>query len=412
MEKFKVHSLTGCIDMKRMHKAFKRVKRNRGVPGYDKQSIQMFEANLEQNLTSLMKQLKTRGQYYSRPLKRVYIPKGKNKLRPLGIPTVRDRVAQEVIRSLIEPIFDPDFSDFSYGFRPNRNAHQAVEKILEYHKQGFNQVADADIKGFFDNIPLELMIDLVAEKIADGNILLIIRRFLTADIDDNGSIIKSTKGTPQGGVISPLLANIVLDVLDKRLAQTKYKFVRYADDFVVLCRNHNDTEQALNLVKSVVQTDLELTLAPDKTVITNFRKGFDFLGFHITAKGVRVRGKSVDKFKDNIRNITKRSHNFDENNIKKLNRVIKGFANYFATKFSTVTAQFNKLDNWIRKRLRCMKTKRISKKDNFKIKNKYLRRVGLVFLADDVARVKRFPNGQFVGGRPVRERRMLVNIGN
>ena len=261
--------------MNLMYMAFKNVKRNRGAYGYDKVSIDSFEANLEQNLSPLMYNLKHRGEYKASPLRRVLIPKEKGKTRKLGIPTVRDRVAQEVIRSLLNPIFDRQFSDFSFGFRPVRNAHQAVEQILDYQKQGFKHVVDADIKGFFDNIPHELIIDLVAEVIADGNILGIIRSFLTADIEHNGKLSKCTKGTPQGGVISPLLANIILDVLDKRLAQADFRFVHYADDFVVLAKSHSLAEQALALTNQVISS-LGLTLAHNKTDVTNFKKGFNF----------------------------------------------------------------------------------------------------------------------------------------
>ena len=230
--KFKHHSLTGRIDMARMYQAFNAVKRNRGAAGVDGVSIDMFEANLEQNLHSLMTDLKQRGDYHAMPLKRVYIPKGNGKVRPLGIPTVRDRVAQEVIRSLIEPIFEPTFSDFSFGFRPGRNQHQAIETIAQFRDDGFCFVVDADIAGCFDNIDHELVIDLIAERVADGNILGIVRQFLTADVLDEGNLQPVDSGTPQGGVISPLLANIVLHQLDLHLTQLNLNFVRFADDFV------------------------------------------------------------------------------------------------------------------------------------------------------------------------------------
>jgi len=375
----KVHSLTGRIDTNLMFKALKNVKRNRGVPGYDKVSIKSFEANLDQNLEALIFDLKHRGLYKAEPLLRVDIPKEKGKTRSLGIPTVRDRVAQEVIRSLLCPIFDKQVSDFSFGFRPGRNAHQAVEQILDFHKQGFSHVVDADIKGFFDNIPHELIIDLVAKVIADGNILGIIRSFLTADIEINGKLFKSIKGTPQGGVISPLLANIVLDVLDKRLAQTDFQFVRYADDFVVFAKSQASAEQALAFVTQEIKS-LGLTLAHNKTDVTNFKKGFNFLGFCISSYGVSVRDKSVEKFKNKISSISKRSHNFSAEAISKISRVTRGFSNYFDKPFTTVEYQFRKLNEWIRMRLRCMKFKRISRNDNQKLRNKHLTKLGLVSL--------------------------------
>lgn len=228
----KVHSLTGRIDLTRMHRAFQNVKRNRGAAGVDKVSLQMFEANQEQNLLALMADLK-RGGYHALPLRRAYIPKSDGKLRPLGIPTVRDRVAQEVVRSLLEPIFEPHFfSEFSFGFRPGRNAHQAIAAVNTAHEAGFKWVVDADIESFFDNISHPLLLSLVAERVADGNILRLIREFLSAGVMEDLVLRPSVSGTPQGGVVSPLLANIVLNVLDQRLTHAGYRFVRYADDFV------------------------------------------------------------------------------------------------------------------------------------------------------------------------------------
>ncbi len=380
----KVHSLTGRIDMARMHRAFIAVKRNRGAAGVDGVSIDMFEANLEQNLFSLMTQLKCRGQYIPLPLQRAYVPKGNGKLRPLGIPTVRDRVAQEVIRSLIEPIFEPTFSDFSFGFRPGRNQHQAIEAIIQFKDDGFKFVVDADISGCFDNINHELVIDLIAQRVADGNILNIVRQFLTADVLDNGKIVPVDSGTPQGGVISPLLANIVLHQLDVHLTQADLKFVRFADDFVILCQSNSLAEQALFSVSDFLQNQLYLQLSSDKTSITSFHNGFDFLGFHITSRHITIRQKSLEKLKQNIRMNTIRSRNLDHRAVFKLNRILNGFANYFDTHFSNVSSQLTKLDCWVRKRIRCMKFKRISKSDNFRLKNKHLRNLGLMSLAKPV----------------------------
>lgn len=247
-KKFKVHSLTGRINPQLMRLAFKAVKKNRGAAGLDKVSINMFENNLQQNLDALMKDLKSRT-YKPIPLKRVYIPKGGGKLRPLGIPAVRCRIAQEVVRRLIEPIFEQQFHDNSYGFRPGRNCHMAVEKVLEYTNDGHKFVLDADIKAFFDNISHKLIMQCVAAQIADGNILGLIEKFLKSGVMDDGVFKPTTKGTPQGGVISPLLANIVLNCLDWQLHANGFKFVRYADDFVITCKTLSQTEEALDLVK-------------------------------------------------------------------------------------------------------------------------------------------------------------------
>jgi group II intron reverse transcriptase/maturase len=363
-----------------MLKAFKRVKRNRGKAGVDKVSIQMFEANLEQNLLALMYDLKHRGHYHAAPLRRAYIPKGGGKLRPLGIPTVRDRVAQEVIRSLLEPIFEPTFSPFSFGFRPGLDAHQAIEVLNAIHREGFTWVVDADIVSFFDNIPHELIIDLVAERVADGNILGIVREFLAAGVLEDLKFLPTTSGTPQGGVISPLLANITLNVLDQRLTQHGYRFVRYADDFVVLCRDEASAKQALDFVSNVLLDELGLRLSPEKTKVTTFVKGVDFLGFHLTRRRASVRPKSIAKFKDRVRQITSRSHNLDHEVVRKLNRVLIGFANYFTIPGATLKEQFRELDYWIRHRLRAMKLKAFSLSNNRRWPARCLARLGVVSL--------------------------------
>ena len=203
--KQKVHSLTGRITDSVMREAFKAVKRNRGAAGIDKVSIQMFERNLDNNLAALKRDLKTRGAFNPKPLRRVWIPKDpkRKKMRPLGIPAVRDRVAQEVIRRLLEPIFEPMFHDCSFGFRPKRSCHDAVKRVLSFHKDGERITLDADIAGFFDNILHQLIKAAVAEEIADGNILDIVEKFLAAGVMDNGVFKPTTIGTPQGGVIAP-----------------------------------------------------------------------------------------------------------------------------------------------------------------------------------------------------------------
>lgn len=375
----KAHSLAGRITFDLMFKAFKAVKKNRGAAGIDKVSIKMFERQRDQNLTKLMKDLKT-GVYWPYPLRRHYIPKAPGKFRPLGIPAVRDRVAQEVIRRLIEPSFEPHFSDFSFGFRPLRSCHQAIRTLRRLRAQGYRIVLDADIQSFFDNIPHALIMKLVAEKIADGNILSIIQKFLASGVMEDGVIKKTSLGTPQGGVISPLLANIVLDVLDKELANHGYVFVRYADDFLVLAKSMPEIEKARDLVQHVIEGKLQLKLSPEKTKITTFDQGFDFLGFHFSRSGVTMRTKSVERLKEKIRNLTIRSHNFSAEVILSLNRVTRGVANYYATEFSTVKTQFFKLDQMIRRRLRCMKQKRISGNDNHRIPNRYFERKGLLSL--------------------------------
>jgi RNA-directed DNA polymerase len=384
MKKIKVHSLTGRITPKLMRQAFQAVRRNRGAAGVDKVSINMFDANREENLAALMRDLKGRT-FQPRPLRRVYIPKGpgSKKLRPLGIPVVRDRVAQEVIRRLLAPIFEPQFHDDSYGFIPGRNCHQAIERVLELHRQGYLTVLEADIQGFFDSIPHRIIEEAVAAEVADGNILRLVKGFLTAGVMEDGVRKPTTIGTPQGGVISPLLANIVLNRLDWQLHKAGFRFARYADDFVVLCQHKRQAQEALDVVREVLENELGLSLSPDKTMITTYGKGYEFLGFYLSSRSRRMRDKSMQKFKAKVRELTVRKHNLDSRAIEKLNRVIRGTANYFATGFSTCRWTFQKLDSWTLMRLRCMKTKRKNYNDNRKLRVRFFRRkLGLLTLEE------------------------------
>jgi len=377
-KKFKTHSLTGRIDHKLTEQSWKNVKRNKGSPGIDGITIKTYHKYIESNLKELMKALKTRGTYKCPPLKRVYIPKGNTKeLRPLGIPTVATRCAQEVIRNLIAPIFETQFHENSFGFRPGRNCHQAVERVLEYTKQGYKHVVDIDIKGFFDNIPHEIILTMLRAEIADGNILDIIESFLRSGVVEKGRLIPTSKGVPQGGPISPLLGNVVLNYLDWQLDQKGYRFVRYADDIVILCKHTDEAKSALTLATEIL-TSMGLELSKEKTKISSLSEGFDFLGFRITSRGVTIRQKSMDKFEDKIKNVTKRSHNLDSKVFQKINQILRGTVNYFHTKFSNVREYFRMIDKWIRRRLRSMKYKVIRHTNNFKLKNKHLTKRGLI----------------------------------
>jgi len=378
--KIKHHSLTGRITLELLRAAFRAVKRNRGKAGVDKVSIAMFEANLEQNLLALMRDLK-QGAFQPRPARRSYLDKGGGQFRPLGIPTVRDRIAQDALRRLLSPLFEPLFHHDSYGFRPKRSAHDAIRRVRELHQQGHNHVLDADIKGFFDAIPHAVIMRGLSNVVADGNILRLVERFLKAGVMEAGSFQPTTVGTPQGGVISPLLANIALNFLDWRLDAAGCRFVRYADDFVILCRSKRQAQEAHETAHAII-ADLGLTLSAEKTKVTTFQEGFDFLGFRLGPHTLKARLKSVEKFKDNIRQVTRRSHNLDAEVIKRLNARVRGFARYFALPESTCVLQFTKLDEWLRRRLRCMRYKRKSDRDNRRMPNRHIRRRGAVFLSD------------------------------
>ena len=379
----KAHSLIGRIDKDLMHAAFKAVKRNRGAAGVDKVSIKMFEANLLENLAALMRELKS-GCFQPLPLRRVYIPKNREQteFRPLGIPGVKDRVAQEVLRRLLDPIFRPLFHEASYGFIQGRNAHMAINHVLDLHALGFQSVLDADITGFFDNLPQQVILDAVREKVADGKVLDLLERFLRCGVLENGRLLATTRGTPQGGVISPLLANIVLNRLDWHLHNLGYRFARYADDFVVLTHNHSEAEEARSEVEAMLGT-LGLSLSPVKTRITTYKKGYSFLGFILSSRSRRIRQKSLEKFKDTVRSLTVRKHNLDLDAVERLNRVIRGVAQYFCAQFASNKEQFHKLDSWIRMRIRCMKFKRKNHLDNYKLRNKTLKRVYRLLSLED-----------------------------
>ena len=381
--KIKVHSLTGRITSQLVFEAWRAVRRNRGAAGIDKVSIQMFEQNLDANLDRLMRELK-QGTFQPLPARRVYIPKDAKgtKFRPLGIPAVRDRVAQEVLRRLLNPIFEARFHDHSYGFRPGRSCHDAVEKVLELGRQGYRNVLDADISGFFDNLSHTAMMRELSDVVADGNILRLVEKFLRAGVMEGGKIRPTQVGTPQGGVVSPLLANIALNVLDWHLHEHGFRFVRYADDFMVLCRSEDEAKEALVLVEHLLADRLGLSLSSEKTKVTRFHEGFSFLGFDIKSRFVRMRAKSVENFKTKVRRITRRSHNLDAEMIEQLNRVIRGTANYFATPWSHCGDMYRSLDRWIRMRLRCMKFKRKSQVDNVRIRLKHFRHMGLLSLSD------------------------------
>jgi RNA-directed DNA polymerase len=376
--KQKAHSLTGRITRSLLLQAFKGVKRNRGAAGIDKVSIKMFEANLVENLAALERKLKD-GSFCPLPLRRHHLLKEPGKFRPLGIPAVRDRVAQEVVRLLLHPIFERLFHDASFGFRPKCNCHQALDKVLELHEAGYRVVLDADIKAFFDNLPHSVIMKAVAAQVADGNILGLIQKFLRAGVMEYGVFKPTTIGTPQGGVISPLLANIVLNLLDWQLHKRGWRFVRYADDLVVLCQTYAQAKEALALVQQILAS-LGLSLSAEKTRITTYGKGYAFLGFKMSSRSRKMRDKSERKFRDKIEQLTVRSHNLDSAVIEKLNQVIRGTAGYFATRWFTGRRVFRQLDGWIRRRLRCMKFKRFRYHDHRRMRLKQFQQLGLLSL--------------------------------
>ncbi len=333
-----------------------KVTANGGAAGVDHVTTEEFHRQREANLEKLQQQLRD-GNYRPQAIRRVWIPKpGSREQRPLGIPTVRDRTVQAALRQAIEPIFERDFAEQSYGFRPGRGCKDALRRVDQLLKQGYAWVVDADLKSYFDTIPHDKLLALLATKISDSRVLALIERFLKAEIIEELQHWSPETGAPQGAVLSPLLSNIYLDGLDHLAAQTGYQMVRYADDFVILCRTREEAETALQLVQSWVN-EAKLTLHPEKTRIVDVRlASFDFLGYKFLKHRRFPRKKSLAKFKDTIRAKTPRQSGHSLSwIIADVNRTLRGWFEYF--KHSDPTA-FSRLDGWIRQRLRSILRKR------------------------------------------------------
>ena len=310
--------------------AFCKVAANDGAPGVDHVTVSMFERDLEANLRKLSEQLRA-GEYRPQAVRRVHIPKpGSQETRPLGIPTVRDRVVQAAVRHVLEPIFEKEFAQHSYGFRPRRGCKDALRRVDQLLKEGYVFVVDADLKSYFDTIPHEPLMARVRVRIADGRVLSLIESFLKAGILDGLTEWTPEAGAPQGAVLSPLLSNIYLNPLDHLMEAKGIEMVRYADDFVILCRTAAEAEQALALV-SEWTTANGLTLHPTKTRIVDEREtGFEFLGYRFVKHRRFPRKKSLEKFKDAIRSKTKRTNGTSLAVIvASLNQTLRGWFGYF-----------------------------------------------------------------------------------
>jgi RNA-directed DNA polymerase len=381
----KYHSLRDKVfNLNNLYSAFEHVKKNKGKAGLDKVSIKMFESDLENNIMNIHKEMRTEI-YKPKPVLRVYIPKGKGGRRPLGIPTVKDRIVQQAIRQIIEPIFEKDFSDNSFGFRPGRSCHDAIKRVEEYRQQGYRQVLDADIKAFYDTIPHKLIMERLCEKIADGWVLTSIENMLKAGVMEDGIMQETTEGTPQGGVLSPLLANLVGDIIDKELENAGLKFVRYADDFIIMTEKETELPAAFEFVKDIIENKLEMKLSESKTELTNFKRGFRFLGYKFNGTFRSISDKSFDKLKDNIRDITKRHQGVNlKTVIERLNPLIRGNANYF--RLADMVGIYCKLDYWIRMRLRCFKFSRKWRTDNKRFKNRRFEKMKLLSFVKEYKR--------------------------
>jgi RNA-directed DNA polymerase len=343
--------------LENLRSAFEKVKKCRGGPGVDHVTIEMFERRLEENLAHLSASMRD-GTYRPQAIRRVYIPKpGSQEKRPLGIPTVRDRVAQGALRHVLEPIFERDFAEHSYGFRPGRSCQAALDRVEHLLSQGYTWVVDADLRSYFDTIPHDKLLDRVQRKVSDGRVLTLVEQFLQQSVMETANTWTPVNGSPQGAVISPLLSNIYLDPLDHAMASAGIEMVRYADDFVLLCRSEEAAQAALAKVKRWT-ADAGLTLHPDKTRIVDATEsgGFDFLGYHFERGRCWPRKKSLKALKDAIRSKTRRTHGHSlETAIKDVNQTLRGWFHYFRRSRPWV---FHQLDRWVRMRLRSILRKR------------------------------------------------------
>ena len=355
------YSLYGrLLDKRLIYESWGRVKRNKGAAGMDRQSLAAFEMNLDEELDSLLLELQEK-RYQAQAVKRVTIPKGNGGLRQLGIPTVRDRVVQQALHSVLEPIFDPEFHPSSYGYRKGRGCHDAINKasmfIRRYRRQW---VVDMDLSRCFDTLNHDLIIKQVRKRVSDGSIIKLLQQFLESGVMIGLEYEATETGSPQGGVISPLIANIYLDAFDQLMKSRGQRIVRYADDILILCSSKSAAENALRVASDYLEDDLRLTVNVEKTHIAHSDEGVKFLGVEIYTGFTRIQERKLQSFKLKVKKLTRRNHGENlAGVISKLNPVLRGFVNYF--RIANCTRELRKRMGWIRRRLRCIQLKQWKK---------------------------------------------------
>jgi len=363
-------------DMDNLKESWKKVKSNKGCAGMDKQSIRDFQKHKEQYLREIQRSVKN-GNYKAMPVLRKLIPKGDKQFRKLGIPSVKDRILQQATKNVIEQIFEMKFLDCSFGYRPKRSAHQAIGQIKKYAQQGYTWVIDADVEKFFDSVDHKLLMNFVADEISDGKVLNLIKAWLKAGVMNRGKVEETMEGTPQGGVISPLLANIYLHEMDKQVsAMDDVRLVRYADDLVILCKTKEVAERTMKQVEAIL-AGLKLRLNKTKTKLVNVnRESFEFLGFKLKmGQGkllITPRRVAIEKFKEAVRTLTRQRQPLTAKDmIGRLNNTIRGWGNYY--KIGNVKKKFRTLDKWIRTRVRTFIEKKKSEYAKVRIPNYVLK---------------------------------------
>jgi RNA-directed DNA polymerase len=368
---------------KNLWSAWAKSAANDGAPGVDGITISRYEKDVESNIVRLAEKLKD-GVYHPKAIRRTYIPKADGKRRPLGIPTVEDRIVQGAVRHVIEPIFEKEFARHSYGFRPGRGCKGALRRVDQLLKAGYRYVVDADLKSYFDTIPHEKLMKRIAERIADGRVLALIRTFLEAKIMEGLEEYTPAAGAPQGAVLSPLLSNIYLNPLDHLMVHRGMEMVRYADDFVILCKTRQEAESALELVRSWT-AEAGLTLHPEKTWIADTQtEPFEFLGFRFDKGRKWPRDKSKQKLREKLKPWLKRTSGVSLTVIiAKINPSLKGWFGYF--KHADRRGLYD-IDRWVRMRLRSILRKRHRGRgkgrgdDHHRWPNKYFAELGLLSL--------------------------------
>lgn len=390
--KRKWHSLIDRVYAERhLEEAWQRIDdrttgeaRRRGA-GVDGMTVEKFSERSEEEIPKLSEELRD-GRYHSRPVRRHYIEKGKGKKRALGLACMRDKVVQENLKGLIEPIHEVEFLGGSHGFRPGRSTETACRHLEGYLEDGYTVVVDADIRAFFDEISHERLLDEVNRRIADGKVLKLIRNFLEAGVMEEMKESKPETGTPQGGIVSPLLANIYLHAVDEQLEAKRIRWVRYADDLVLLCRTREEAEAALEQLREMLR-EMGLSLSEEKTRIAELAEGFDFLGWHYRGSQRWPRRKSEQKLRAKLRRRTRRNRPGSMQEIcSELEPILRGWFNHFREGNSGRV--FGRVSRWLRHRLRSIQRRRhkrrgrATKWDNIRYPNAYFRRNGLFALED------------------------------
>lgn len=345
--------LEKILDRKNLNNAFKRVKSNKGSYGVDKMRVDELLQHLRNNGDQL-KQLILDGKYRPNPVRRVEIPKDNGKKRKLGIPTVTDRMVQQAIAQILTPIFERQFSDNSYGFRPRRSAHDAIRKCQENIQQGYKYAVDMDLEKYFDTVCQSKLIEILSRTIKDGRVISLIHKYLRAGVVVKHSYEETKVGVPQGGPLSPILSNVMLNELDKELEKRGHRFVRYADDLTIFCKSKRSANRTLENIVPYIEKKLFLKINMEKTKVDYVGRikflGFSFYQYKGEAR-VRVHQKSVAKMKDRIRELTSRSNGWgNDKRIEKLRSYIRGWVNYF--KIADMKKLLSQIDEWMRRRIR------------------------------------------------------------